>query len=387
MDGQRQVLFLTNNRNVCSTARILQRWLVLGRQADLRGHTVVKQRGDFTDWLVTEQLSHLIDPMPWPDRRRPWNSFWHAWRVARWARRNGVDIIHCNEHDVYPFARLLRRVLRVPLVCHVRFLVTREFAEWTFSGASRRPDALFWTSFQQRQDCAAAVHNLVPEDRQHVVRLGIDLDAFGKLAHLRESVRAGWHVSPDEVVIGTASPLRPRKRVEDFVELIARIAQRQPKVVGVLAGGPIAGDEAYHQTIVHKIQQTGLGRRLQWLGNLEPIEPFYHGCDIVVSTSEYETFGNSVCEAMACRRPVVGYQGGSVQEVVGDAGITVQTGDLDGLTAAVERLIEAPDLRRQLGEAARQRVAELFNPAVSLRQLQQIYHSLLDGRVEACAHA
>jgi glycosyltransferase involved in cell wall biosynthesis len=382
-----RVIFLTNNPNLCSTSRVLQSWLVLGRQRDLGGSVVVQRKGDFSAWVEQQGFESCVSPMPWPDRRRPWSSFWHAWRVARWARRKGVDIIHCNEHDVYPFAQLLRRMLRVPLVCHVRFLVARGFAEWTFSGASRRPDALLWTSFQQRQDCAAAVHNLVPEDRQHVVRLGIDLDAFGKLAHLRESVRAGWQVSSDEIVIGTASPLRPRKRIEDFVELIARLAQRQPKVVGVLAGGPIAGDEAYQQAIVHKIQQTGLGRRLQWLGNLEPVEPFYHGCDIVVSTSEYETFGNSVCEAMACRRPVVGYQGGSVQEVLGDAGIVVETGDLDGLTAAVERLIEAPDLGRQLGEAARQRVAELFNPAVSLRQLQQIYHLLLGGRVEACADA
>jgi glycosyltransferase involved in cell wall biosynthesis len=87
---------------------------------------------------------------------------------------------------------------------------------------------------------------------------------------------------------------------------------------------------------------------------------------------------------MACRRPVVGYRGGSVHEVLGDTGMIVETGDLDGMTTAVESLIANPDARQRLGEAARQRVAEVFNPAESLQQLQQIYRSLLarSGSVE-----
>jgi glycosyltransferase involved in cell wall biosynthesis len=99
-----------------------------------------------------------------------------------------------------------------------------------------------------------------------------------------------------------------------------------------------------------------------------------------VSTSEYETFGNSVCEAMACARPVAAYRGGSVAEVLGDTGLVVETGDLDGLTAAVERLVAAPYLRQSLGQAARQRVAEHFNPRKSFEQLLGIYASLLGKR-------
>ena len=51
----------------------------------------------------------LVDAMPVPSRRMPWTILWHAARVARWARRRGVQVIHCNEHDVYPFAAVLRQ--------------------------------------------------------------------------------------------------------------------------------------------------------------------------------------------------------------------------------------------------------------------------------------
>ncbi len=176
--------------------------------------------------------------------------------------------------------------------------------------------------------------------------------------------------------MGMASPLRPRKRIEDFIELIQPIAVSDSRVVGLIAGGMIAGDESYGEGIVDQIQHLGLGRRLQWVGDLTHVEPFYQACDIVVSTSQYETFGNSVCEAMACRRPVAGYEGGSVREVVGETGVIVKTGDLDALTAAVAKLTGDPEWRRSLGEHARQRVAERFNPADSLEQLQGIYRTI-----------
>jgi glycosyltransferase involved in cell wall biosynthesis len=374
------VLFLTNNSQLGSTARILQSWLLLGRRDGLRGWVVTQRPGDLSAWLTAEAIPHRVDPMPWPDKRRPLPGLWHAWRMARWARRAGIEVIHCNEHDVYPFGLLLRRLMNRPLVCHVRFRLSRPFCEWAFGGARRQPDALLWTSQQQRDDAAAAIEGLVPADRQRVVHLGLDLATFGTLAAGRERTREAWGVRPDEVVLGTASALRPIKRIEDFIALVAGLAREDARVVGVIAGDAAPGEGAYREGLLRQIAATGLGRRLQWIGHAEPVEPFHHACDVFVSTSAYETFGNSVCEAMACRRPVAAYRGGSVQEVVGAAGRIVETGDLPSLAAAVRELVARPDLRAELGQRGRDRVAERFNPAESLRQLKHLYHSLLSGR-------
>jgi glycosyltransferase involved in cell wall biosynthesis len=83
---------------------------------------------------------------------------------------------------------------------------------------------------------------------------------------------------------------------------------------------------------------------------------------------------------MAFGKPVAAYRGGSVADVVGDSGLIVETGDLDGLADAVERLITDPDLRLALAVKARQRVADEFNPATSFKQLHAIYSSLLGKR-------
>ncbi|MCE9552269.1 MAG: glycosyltransferase family 4 protein [Planctomycetes bacterium] len=349
---------------------------MLGKEHELDGVVVGPRNGDLIRWMTAQGIPYLPDSMEWPDKRRPWVGLYHALKVARWAKKHHVDLIHCNEHDVYPFAKLLRRFLRLPLVCHIRFKVERPFSEWCFGG-KYGPDVLLWTSNQQKADSTSAITGIVPEERQHVVHLGIDLERFGKDATLGKLFRSRYQLTDNDILVGTASPLRPRKRVEDFIELIGRLAAVHPRVVGMIAGGEITGDELYRKRIEDAIHSTGLGSRLRWIGLLEPVEPFHHACDISVSTSEYETFGNSVCEAMACGKPVVGYQGGSVGEVVGDAGLIVPTGDLDKLTNAVQSLVINSELRLDMGEQARLRVAKEFSPSRSLQQLHAIYEDLI----------
>lgn len=374
------VLYLTNNPHLGSTARILQSWLKLGDEVGVRGLVVVPQEGALTDWLRSSGHAFRVDPMPWPEMRHPSRSACHALRIAFWARRLNTQLIHCNEHNVYPFGRLLRTLLRVPIVCHVRFRLARDFCEWAFGG-SRKPDYLLWTSQQQREDSLDAVDGIVPPERQRLVYLGLDLDQFGKHTEHRTMLRRSWGVQPGDIVIGTASALKPIKRLEDFIKSVQSVAKTGRRVVGVIAGGVVPEHEDYSSQLKCLATNTGLGDQLIFLGHLEPVEPFLHAIDIFVSTSEYETFGNSVLEAMACRRPVVAYRGGSVGEVLGEAGYVVETGNLDRLQSALTQLVGDPILRASYGERARARVADCFRPENSYRQVREIYQSLVPRAV------
>src|SRR5262245_57112695 len=201
-------LFLTNTPILGGTARILQYWLQLGKQNDLTGRIVTRADSRFAEWGKSHEIDTLIDPMPWPERLKPWHGAWHAFRVANWGRRVGVDVIHSNEHNVYPFASLLKRFLRRPTVCHVRYTLERGFATWAFRG-TRAPDVLLWTSHQQKLDCSDAVAGIISEERQHVLRLGIDLSTFGLNPSGGSEFRRRLGIADDQALIGAAMPLRP----------------------------------------------------------------------------------------------------------------------------------------------------------------------------------
>lgn len=339
------------------------------------GYVVTPPGSDFQQWLRANDVPFTVSAFPVPELRRAVPTLMHAWRLARWMKQRRIELIHCNEHNIYPFAQLLRRVARVPVVCHVRYQVGRDYAKWAFGGR-REPDALLWTSQQQRDDCAEAIRGVVPAHKQHLIPLGVDPTVFGARADLRDRVRRDWGVADDEIVLGQACALRARKRLHDFVDLVAALSNERTGTVGVLAGDAMPGDEDYKAAILRHIDERRLGRRFRWLGNVDDVEMFDQAIDVFVSTSEYETFGNSVCEAMACGRPVLAYRGGSIREVVGDAGLVVPDGDLDALVVAARRIVADAPLRRALGERAAARVREEFSPAATLKRLTGIYERL-----------
>ncbi len=374
-------LIITNNPNLSSTARVMRQWLSAGDGRPLIGCVATRAEGELSAWMQTQGIPCHITPMPMPSKRWPLPGMWHAWRLAHWARQQGVNIIHCNEHDVYPFALMVKRLLQLPIVCHVRFRISAPFCKWAFGSPQRRPDALLWTSRQQQLDCADAIEGIVPLDKQHTITLGVDLDGIGEIAPLRAAARKQWGVGDDQIVLTAACALRPIKNLDHFVDLVAQLARDDSRITGLIAGGVPQGFEGHRDELVARIRATGLGDRLRLLGHVEPIEPLMAGTDLFVSTSEYETFGNSVCEAMALGTPVVGYEGGSVQEVVGATGKIVKTGDRAALTQAVKELIADEFRRKELGKAARERVATTFSPAQSLRKLRSIYASILAPKV------
>ncbi len=78
--------------------------------------------------------------------------------------------------------------------------------------------------------------------------------------------------------------------------------------------------------------------------------------DIVVLPSIWpEPFGRVVIETMAAGLPIVASRIGGIPELVNDGktGYLVQPNDAVALAKAIKRLMDAPGLRRQMGEAAK----------------------------------
>ncbi len=256
-----RILLLTLNPNLGASARSLQDWLLLGQRHELSVSVLLRQAGELSSWLQKHQIPHRINSMPWFERFTPWRWIWATCAAMHWARSQRVDLIHCYEHELYPFAWSLSRLIGCALVCHCHFLMEREYAAWAFGMGRKSPCALIWTSHQQQQDCAPAVQGIVAGDRQHIIPLGLDLERFGRLAVEGDLLRRQWGIPSGTVVVGAASALRARKRIDDFIDLVTRLRQRNANVVGVLAGGQVPGDEAYASRIVPLLRAGG-SRRL-----------------------------------------------------------------------------------------------------------------------------
>jgi glycosyltransferase involved in cell wall biosynthesis len=100
---------------------------------------------------------------------------------------------------------------------------------------------------------------------------------------------------------------------------------------------------------------------------------------VVVPSECYENCPMSVLEAMAYGKPVVGSRMGGIPELVedGETGLLYEAGNVDELAATLDRLMASPELRRQMGMAARQRVETEFSLDSHNAGLMKIYKSIL----------
>ena len=88
-----------------------------------------------------------------------------------------------------------------------------------------------------------------------------------------------------------------------------------------------------------------------------------------------------VMEAMATGRPVVASRIGGLIDLVchEETGLLVPPGDATALRLAIERLINAPDLRARMGQAAKRRVLE-FQAQSVVPRIEQAYRQVVGSQ-------
>jgi glycosyltransferase involved in cell wall biosynthesis len=100
--------------------------------------------------------------------------------------------------------------------------------------------------------------------------------------------------------------------------------------------GPAPGPD-----LLQFVQERRIGDRVEWLidPNDTVLAQSYREASLLLFPSRYEGFGWPVLEAMAFGLPVVCSDGGSLPEVVGDAGPTHSSSDLEALAASATALL------------------------------------------------
>jgi glycosyltransferase involved in cell wall biosynthesis len=164
-----------------------------------------------------------------------------------------------------------------------------------------------------------------------------------------------------------------RKGIFDLVTAVARLAPEFPDLK--LA---VAGTGQLHR--LHEVAATqGAASHLEILGWITPEQRAQElkRAAVVALPSYNEGLPMAVLEGMAAGRPVLTTHAGGIPDVVHheQEGLLVEAGDVDGLTAALGRLMRDSGLRQRLGRQARL-TARAYSVDVVLERVSQIYESL-----------
>jgi N-acetyl-alpha-D-glucosaminyl L-malate synthase BshA len=186
----------------------------------------------------------------------------------------------------------------------------------------------------------------------------------------REEVRRELGVKDDEFLVVHMSNLRPTKRIDLLLQVIAAASHRDRIRLLVLAGSSFSPFEPL-------LDELGLKRNVIVKEDAAVVENFLPAADAGLYTSENESFGLSILETLFFGKPVIAFRIGGIPVVVGDAAHLHPFGDVAGMAASLDALIESPEAARQMGERGRERAKTHFTAECVVPRYEALYHRVM----------
>ena len=306
-------------------------------------------------------------------------------RIASIARRFRPHVVHSHMAKAGFLTRLAAlAVLRPrPVIVHTYH---GHVLEGYFGPALSRLYRAMETGLARRSDCLvgvseATVDDLVrlgvaPHDRFRVISLGLDLEPFASIerrsgANLRRELGIG----DEEVVLTFVGRVVPIKRVDVLLRAAARASCSASLRLLVVGDGEI------RPRLRELSERLGIGDRVRFLGYRRDLTRIAAATDIAVLSSANEGTPVSLIEAAAAGLPAVATRVGGVPDVVTpETGILAPTEDHKALAAGISRLAADPNLRANMGEAARERALRRYSAARLVADIDALYSELLARR-------
>jgi glycosyltransferase involved in cell wall biosynthesis len=201
--------------------------------------------------------------------------------------------------------------------------------------------------------------------RLRLVENGIPLPDAVDAAE-RAAARAELGLDESTFVVLYAGQLEPRKQPLVAAESVSALSRDAVLLV--------AGDGPVRERLERFPRES-----VRVLGFRPDVSRLLGASDAFVMPSEREGLSLAVLEAMGRGIPVLASDGAGNPEAVGDAGIVFPLGDPPALTRALEELASAPDRRRRLGEAARERVRDRYTIERWVDDMRQAFADALAG--------
>lgn len=173
--------------------------------------------------------------------------------------------------------------------------------------------------------------------------------------------------------IGCTAAYRPRKGVEFLIEALERLPVDIPAHL-VLIGHMDA------RQLTRRIARSPARDRIHRVGFQTNAPAWTGACDVFcLPSTKREGLARAIIEAMCYRVPPVVTNSGGSPELVrdGESGFVVPIKDSAALAEAFTKLFRDPALRKRLGDAARERIAQDFTNEETVRQTMALYEELV----------
>jgi glycosyltransferase involved in cell wall biosynthesis len=203
---------------------------------------------------------------------------------------------------------------------------------------------------------------------------GIDLGEFSPGPPLGPTYER-FGLPTDRPLVGIVGRVDREKSMDVLLEAFRCVVDTLPEALLV-----VAGDGRDRDRLEALTNDLGVADSVRWLGRIdrEDLPALYRVFDVFATTSETETQGIVVMEAMASGLPVVGVAAGALGDIIKDGrnGHLVPPRDADAVAGAIVEILQCPKLAEAFGAEALRIVAK-HDLGHVLTQFEDLYREVL----------
>ncbi len=188
-------------------------------------------------------------------------------------------------------------------------------------------------------DKIISVSNIVENDMQKVFSFQNEMEVIHnpidiqKIQNLSQDSIADFNFNSNKKYLISVGRLIKLKRNADLLYILSKL-DNHVEVIFI-------GDGPEKENLIYLSNELNLSDKVHFIGWVNNPYKYMKKSNILISTSETESFGNTIIEAMACGVPVVSSKSGGPDEIIENKsiGVLIEIGDIDTFVLAIEKLL------------------------------------------------
>lgn len=382
-----RVLFVSHDGGMAGAQQTLLT-LLEGMDRNLfQPYLVVPYQGELADrvsklgvHVTIQKILHWVPCVADISSTKRWPHIWKAlrsarartWAIASFIERHAIDLVCTNTVTCIEGA-LAARMTGKPHVWHIHeplagnSELTPLFPMWFYSLVIRLlsiriifPSYALARCYPMLCSKGSIIHN------------GLRLPIKQDRTSARSEITAWIGVDTAEKWVAVVGAIQPRKDHYTFLGAAKKVLGRMDGVHFLVIG---SGAQHLTKQLQERVDEMGLNDRVvlagRWPGSIDII---LSAIDVLVISSEQESFGLTAIESFAVETPIVSTRCGGPEEIIEDGvdGYLVNVKDVDSMANSIMTLLENPKQGRDFGVAGRLKVTKMFTQERYVQGIQDV---------------
>jgi glycosyltransferase involved in cell wall biosynthesis len=370
-----RILFSINGTDFGGTETML---LQIARRLQARGHRTIvlslKPVGRIGQQL--RQHGIPVDSLNMPENMTIKDFVTGIRHMTRWMREQHFDLVHSFLPRSNIMSRIANKwsgVTKIHLSSERAIDLERSRAIVLLNRLTSSMTDAFIAVSPVVRDILIQREKISPE-KITIISNGIDLTSLD--ASSPNEIRSELNIGSGQLVISSVGRLHREKGHIYLLRALAELRHEWPDVCAVIVG---EGPEA--DNLRREADTLSGADNVRFLGFRADVVKMIRASDLFVLPSLEEGFPVTALEAMACSRPIVATEVGSLPFIVvsGQTGLLVPPKNTRALSNAICQLLREPGTREQMGRRALNHVETYFTLEGVLAQLENLYQDLLEN--------